>query len=55
MYCEVLFSNFDCDMIDKRGLHLHVRGLYEHELILSLARSSSAKFITVRSSGSAIS
>ena len=32
-----------------------VYGKYLHELILGLARSSSAKFIVVKSSGSAIS
>ena len=51
-----MFSKFDyCEMIDRGGLHLHVRGLSLHQLILGLARSSSAKVITLRSSRSAIS
>ena len=32
----VLFSKFDCDIIDRRGLHLDIRGLYFQELILGL-------------------
>ena len=48
MFFEALLSKLDCDISDRRGLHLYIHDLYLHELILGLSESISDNFIVLR-------